>query len=114
MSIKEVPSILEMISYTFYHSQSTVAVMFEFKDFQRFIELRGEYKSISSTILPSLKLYCFGLVAAGINLLGEQFYDMEIGYKPEFGTWSTFYQVYYICIVFFVKRNFYYTAFLWN
>jgi hypothetical protein len=114
MAIKHVPSIIEMTSYTFYHSQSTVAVMFEFKDFQRFIEMRGEYESIPSTLLPSLKLYCGGLIAAVINLAGERFYDMEIGYKSEFGTWSTLYQVYYIWIVFFVKRNFYYTPFLWN
>jgi len=49
--------------------------MFEFKDFQRFIEMRGEYQDVPSTLLPSFKLYCGSVLAVVINQVGEKIYS---------------------------------------
>jgi len=53
--------------------------MFEFKDFKWFIEMRGEYANIPSSLLPSFKLFCGAILSIVIHFVGEAFYDVDIG-----------------------------------
>lgn len=41
--VKNLPSILEMASYTYYISNSALGVFFEYSDYKKFIERTDEY-----------------------------------------------------------------------
>jgi hypothetical protein len=52
--VKKLPSILELLSYTYFVSNAVLGVFFEFADYKRFIERTNEYKDVPSPILVSL------------------------------------------------------------
>ena len=53
-AVRELPSVLEMFSYTFYANACALGVFFEFADYKRFIERSGEYAKVPSPIASSI------------------------------------------------------------
>ena len=64
--VDQMPSPLELLSYTFYANACAVGVFFEFSDYKRFIERTAEYKNVPSPILASLKTLLIGLICLGL------------------------------------------------
>lgn len=50
----DAPSIFELFSYTFFCCGCLIGPFFEFADFINFMEMKGHYKQIPSTIIPSI------------------------------------------------------------
>jgi len=107
--VDKLPTVLEMASYTFFCSACALGVFFEFSDYKRFIERKGEYTYVPSPIIPSLKtlftaffcLIVFLVVSGSYNVLfcgTKEFYEM--------GTWTT--RMFYYNVAMTGQRFFYY------
>ena len=62
------PSILELVSYTYSFSGCIMGPFFEFSDYIRFIEEKGEYKEIPNTIYYSIRSWIFGHMCLALHL----------------------------------------------
>ena len=67
--IKEMPTLFEMCSYTWYVSNCALGVFFEFSDYIRYIHGLKEYKESPSPILPSLKSLLTGAMCTGFFIV---------------------------------------------
>ena len=53
-AIKELPTFIEIMSYTFFCCGASIGVFFEFSDYIKFIKMEGHYSNIPFTIFQSL------------------------------------------------------------
>ncbi len=113
LMVKELPTVLEMMSYTFFVQQCALGVFFEFRDFKHWAEGTQEYKSVPSTVKESLKYFAMGIVVLLISVLGSVFFPVSNNFDDDFiATHSLGYRLVYPMISCGLKRYFYYTAFL--
>lgn len=112
----QLPSMFEVMSYTFTHLAACIAIFFEFTDYRNFIELKHEYKKLepSKCLWPGIKYYLASVVCAILNLVFNSYFDVNIAFQDEFGTWSFTQQAFLAWGHWGISRSMYYTAFLWN
>ena len=108
----QLPSILEMYSYTWYCNTAALGVFFEYADYKRFIEKTHEYKDVPSPVLPSLKLFAQVALFLTIFVIGNAHYPLETCWSEKYLEFSFPYRVFYYCTAFSIKRTFYYAPFL--
>ena len=58
--IVQIPSVMEMLSYSYFCCGCLVGPFFEYKDYINFIEQKGIYSKIPSTFFASLKRFLHG------------------------------------------------------
>lgn len=58
--IVEMPSVLELLSYSYFCCGCLVGPFFEYSDYIQFIKEEGRYKDIPSTFLPSMERFLKG------------------------------------------------------
>ena len=68
-AVKELPTFLETMSYTFFCCGASIGVFFEFTDFIRFIKMEGHYNNIPNPIFKSLQYFLAAIAVAVINKL---------------------------------------------
>ena len=65
------PTLLEVMSYTFFIGGCVCGPFLEYKDFIDFIEKNGHYKDLpKNTIVPSLTRISHNLLCVAINVIG--------------------------------------------
>ena len=72
---------MELCSYTWYGSNCTLGVFFEFSDYKRFIEKTGEYANVPLTIVPAVKYLLTALAMMGIFVFGNAYYPIDGCYE---------------------------------
>lgn len=90
-----------------------MGVFFEFRDFKHWAEETQEYKSVPSTVKESLKYFAMGIATLLTSVVGTVFFPVANNFDDEFiATSSLGYRLLYPMISVWLKRYFYYTAFL--
>ena len=110
-AVKDLPSLLELCSYTWYVSNCTLGVFFEFSDYKRFIEEKDEYAKVPSTIVPALKYLLTALTMMGLYVVGNAYFPMEGCYAKSFAELSLTQKFVYYYMAMTVKKVFYYGPF---
>lgn len=82
--VKELPSIIEMCSYTWYVQNCALGVFFEFSDYKNYIERKGRYAQVESPILPSLVTLVKAIACTGFFLVGSSYYWVDYCWSTEF------------------------------
>ena len=115
MAVKELPTPLEMASYTFFVQQCALGVFFEFRDLKQWAEESSEYKGVPSPVKPSLKYLGMALTCLVISVVGTVFFPVADNWDAEFiANNSLAYRMFYTQISIGLKRYFFYTAFLFQ
>jgi lysophospholipid acyltransferase len=110
--VKDLPTVLEMMGYTWFVPQCALGVFYEFSDYKAFIEQTREYTEIPSPILPSLRTLGEAILCTGIFLVMNNYFWVEFIYDESlYGPCSFEYKVYYWFVAMTVKRFFYYGPF---
>jgi len=112
--IKEMPSVLELCSYTWYVSNCALGVFFEFSDYIRFIHGKKEYANCPSPILPSLKSLATALACVGLFIYVSGYFSIEYIYDSDFANHTFLYKVFYYYTAMTIKRFFYYGPFMFT
>ena len=76
MKIDQLPTLMEMASYTFYLPQCALGVFFEYRDFKCWAEETEEYKNVPSPILESLKYMVYALLCTGVFVIGNTYFPL--------------------------------------
>lgn len=106
------PTPLEFASYVWYSQACALGVFFEFSDYKRWIERKGEYANVPSPILPSLKWLFVGLISLGVYFFANNHFFVEFCWTKEYENDFSFgYRVFYYYVAMSVKRLFYYNPF---
>ena len=112
MKIEQLPTLVEMISYTFYCQQYALGVFFEYRDFIAWIEERNEYKKVPSPVIESLKYAGYAFACLGTFSVGAGLFPIPYCYTEEFANETTLaYKLYYIFFAGHFVHYFYYIAF---
>ena len=109
--VKTLPSVIEILSYSFYCQTAALGVFFEFRDYKRFIEKTEEYANIPNPILPSLVLLAKSIAFSGILVLGSAHFSVEGCWSDRFLEFSYLGKIAYMTLTSCVKRCFYYAPF---
>jgi hypothetical protein len=103
--VVKMPTIIEMMSFTFFCCGCIVGPFFEYSDYIMFIEERGRYKHVPSTFVPSLIKLGQGLskditnylqtfiVCMVLNLVLSQYFDNQFCATDEYASYSFPYKV---------------------
>lgn len=86
--VKELPSFVEIMSYTFFCCGASIGVFFEYSDYIKFIKNEGHYKHIPFPILRSIRYLIFAAIFTFINKYLEQWYLEENVLTTEFANKS--------------------------
>ena len=71
-SIKEMPSIVEYLSFVFFCCSGVVGPVFEYSDFKNFMELTGNYKDLPrgkngfATFVPAMQQFLGAFFCIGV------------------------------------------------
>lgn len=68
----------EYICYILFYPTIIGGPFIEFSDFKRFIEQKGEYENLPSTILPSIKNYVISIACLALFYLTDEYNKIEI------------------------------------
>jgi lysophospholipid acyltransferase len=109
--VKDLPSILELLSYVFYCQACALGVFFEFSDYKRFIEETHEYKSVPNPILPSMKWILQGFACLAISMVGNSYLPLDYTWNPDFVTLAFPMRIAYYYMSMQFKKFFYYNPF---
>jgi hypothetical protein len=109
--VKQLPSVIEILSYTYYVSNCALGVFFEFSDYKRFIERSKEYEKIDSPIIPSLKSLGKAIICTAVFVILSQYFWIEYIFTIDYSSHSFIYKVFYYHLAMSVKRAFYYGPF---
>ena len=113
MRVDELPSVFEMISFSFFVPQCALGVFFEYRDFKCWAEETAEYRKVPSPIVPSLKYMIYGFTTLGIFVVGSMFFPVSNCWSEEFHKESSVaWRIFYPMLGWGFQRYFYYTAFL--
>ena len=55
--VKDMPSVLELFSYVYFCEGCIVGPFFEYSDYKRFIEMKGEYEKIPNSFWLSIRSF---------------------------------------------------------
>lgn len=111
--VNELPSVLEMASYTFYCCGCALGIFFEFSDYKRFIERKEEYSYVPSPILPSLKVLAEGIFCLVVFLVVSSSFSVMVCGTEEYAHIGGFgYRVFYYMVAMTGQRFFYYAPWL--
>ena len=109
--VKELPNLLEFISYVWYCNACALGVFFEYSDYKRFIERTHEYEKVPSPILPSLKTLGMSVSCLVTFVVANNFFPMDTCWSDEYLTYSFPYRIFYYHVAMTFKRFFYYGPF---
>ena len=110
--VTSLPTPLELASYVWYSQASALGVFFEFSDYKRWIERKGEYANTPSPILPSLKWLVIALLCLAVYTVANADFYVEYCWSKEYDSDCSFgYRIFYYYIAMTIKRFFYYNAF---
>ena len=112
--MKELPTLLELASYTWFVPQSALGVFFEFSDYKRFIERSHEFKSVPVPIVASLMTLAQAIFCTVVFLVFRQYFWIEFCYTPEYADFSLLSKTFYFFVAMAVKKFFYYGPFLFT
>jgi len=110
--VKELPTILEFVSYVWYSNACALGVFFEFSDYKRWIERTHEYANVPSPIKPSLIVLGKSMACLITFVVSNNFFWMEYCWSDEYMTHSLWYRILYYHIAMTFKRYFYYGPFM--
>lgn len=115
MKVDELPSVIEMASYTLFVPQCALGVFFEYRDFKCWAESREEYENVPSPIIPSLKWFFFALLTVAIFSVGSAYFPVKNNWDESFiESSSVAWRIFYPALSWGFQRYFYYTAFLFQ
>lgn len=77
-----------MVSYSSFFGGALMGPFFEFADYRRFIEEKGEYKNAPSPILASLYYLALGIFCLVLFMVGSSYYWIEFCWDPKFAELS--------------------------
>ena len=83
-SVKHLPSILEIFSFSLFVQQCALGAFVEFRDFICWAEKKEEYKKVPSPVLESLKYLVYGVCTITIFLVGSSMFPCETCWSEEF------------------------------
>lgn len=96
--VKELPSVLEMLSFTFYASQCSLGVFVEYRDFMAWIKEKDEYAKIPNPIIPSLRYVAHSFLLLGIYLVALHYIPINYVWSEEFAHHSLAFKLGYTFI----------------
>jgi len=82
--IVEFPGLFKYMSYVYFYPAALVGPAFEYNDFIDFIELKGDYQNIPSTVLPALTDLVGGFFQVAILILLSPYFEPRDQWKPHF------------------------------
>jgi len=82
--IVELPSLFHFLSYCFFYGNALVGPSCEYRDYEDFINRKGDYKKIPSTLLPSLGYLFSGLGFLVLVVKFSKEYSNEKCAEPEY------------------------------
>ena len=104
-SIKEMPSVIEYLSFVFFCCSGVVGPVFEYSDYKNFMELTGNYKEMPrgykavDTFIPAMQQFLGAFLCIGIHfLLGVVGgYDISLVGSKDFLTYGNWFSrfIYY-------------------
>ena len=112
--IKEMPTFLEVMTYTFYFPSAIMGPFFEFMDFKNFIYLQEEYsrlKPLNTIYFSLIELTFVSISTVFYGYFGPKYPLSYCGTK-EYGEKSFLYKVLYNFFAMTVHRSKFYTGFL--
>ena len=109
--MNSLPTPLELASYVWYSQACALGVFFEFSDYKRFIERKGEYASVPSPIFASLKWLTVALLCLALYTVSNNYFYVELCWSKEYLEYSFAYRVFYFYVSMTQKRFFYYNPF---
>ena len=109
--VVELPTPLEVLSYTFFCQTCALGVFFEFSDYKRFIERTHEYKNVPSPILPSLSWLATSCACLGVFIVGDMYYPLADCWNEKFLELMFPSRIVYYFVALTFKRYFYYSPF---
>jgi len=109
--VTSLPTPLELASYVWYSQACALGVFFEFSDYKRWVERKGEYATVPSPIIPSLKWLALAIFCLVVYTVVNPFYYVEFAWSKEYLELSYGARLVYYYIAMSVKRTFYYNAF---
>ena len=111
-AVRERPTFLEIMSYTFFCCGASIGVFFEYSDYIKFIKMEGHYQRIPCPIIRSLGYLLAAFAFAGINKFLEQWFSDFFVLSAEFEQWSLPKKYAWMYLYNFCFRTFYYSAFM--
>lgn len=110
--VNDLPSVLEMVSYTWFSQTSGLGVFFEFSDYKRFIERTAEYKKVPSPISASICQLAIGLCCLAVYTVFGAYFPIAGCWSKEYAEEYSFaYKYLYFFLAMTGQRYFYYTPF---
>ena len=111
-AVKELPSLLEIFSYTFFCCGASIGVFFEYSDFIRFIKMEGHYKTIPNPIFKSLQYLFAAILFAVINKVLDRSFNTPYYETQDFDAKPIWLKYVLIYAYGFQFRTFLYSAFM--
>ena len=94
-AIEDVPSFLEFMSYIYFCGATISGPWYEFKDFDTFIKLEGDFKSIPSTLRPAFRRYMDAWLCVAVGTLFDHFFPNAFMLSDEFASHSLVWKIAY-------------------
>jgi len=88
MKLVELPSLYEYLSYCVFFPLGTIGPCFDYKDFDNFMSLKGNYKNIPWSWKEVLSNLFLGFFSMGVILGVSAHYNFEFIFTPEFDNFS--------------------------
>ena len=84
IALKQMPSFFKILVYTFNLPGCIASPFYEYQDFEDWIEIKGRYANIPSTLVPGfIRLLQGASYIFTVTILG-MYHDEEIMYSQEF------------------------------
>lgn len=98
--VKTLPDYLTYLGYVFFLPACLIGPVFEFRDFEDYLNQKGDYEKIPSTIRPALLEFRTFIISLAIYV-GTMYFDLWHTVKPEFADYSYLYKMLYIAAAIF-------------
>lgn len=85
-SIQDIPSLLRYLSYMFNLQSAVIGPTFEYKDWDAFMDLRGDYAKMKpfSNYASAFMRFGHGLICVGVSMVCTQMFDPQWMLTSEF------------------------------
>lgn len=111
-AVKELPTMVEIFSYTFFCGGASIGVFFEFSDYIKFIKQEGHFARIPNPIGESAKYLLAAFFFAGVNQALQIKYHDDHFNSDEFRSQSMLCKYFDIWMYNYQFRTFYYIGFM--
>ena len=113
-AIKKRPSFLQMAGYTYNAPSCVAGPFFEYKDYEDWMELKGAYKNIPSTLIPGLIRFGTGCIWILCGVTVMKFYSVEFLKSDEYCSSSLYMKPFHHYFFIYTKIFSYYVVWSFN